>query len=92
MSNTVGFAEVKAYQPYVRNTSSPAALNAPPPATPAQVTAMAATGQYRGPIAHTEWTDSPSHQSGVAFVFPPNTFVPFVDTTTTTGALWISTC
>ncbi len=77
LSNTVAFAEVKAYQPYVRNTSSPAGLNAPPPATPADVAALAATGSYRGEIAHTEWTDSPSHQSGVSFVFPPNTSVPF---------------
>lgn len=79
MSNTVGFAEVKAYQPYVRNTSGPTTLNAPMPATPAEVTALAASGMFRGPIAHTEWTDSPSHQSGVGFLFPPNTVVPFVD-------------
>jgi len=82
MSNTVGFAEVKTYQPYVRNTTSPAGLNAPAPASPAAVTAMAASGQYRGLIGHTEWTDSPSHQSGVSFVFTPNTFVPFVDAVT----------
>src|SRR5215218_9905381 len=31
MSNTVGFAEVKAYQPYARNTSTPTGLNEPPP-------------------------------------------------------------
>ncbi|MFO0847473.1 MAG: DUF1559 domain-containing protein [Gemmataceae bacterium] len=78
MSNTVGFAEVKAYQPYVRNTSSPTALNAPPPATPADLATLAASGSYRGEIAHTEWTDSPSHQSAFSFVFPPNTKVPFV--------------
>jgi prepilin-type N-terminal cleavage/methylation domain-containing protein/prepilin-type processing-associated H-X9-DG protein len=78
MSNTVGFAEVKAYNSYVRNTSTPAGLNAPMPATPADVTALAASGTYRGEIAHTEWTDSPSHQSGFSFVFAPNTKVPFV--------------
>src|SRR5262245_61880386 len=77
MSNTIGFAEVKAYQPYVRNTSTPAGLNAPIPATPADVTTLAGSGQYRGEIAHTEWTDSPSHQSAVSFVFPPNTKVPY---------------
>ena len=32
LSNTIGFAEVKAYQPYVRNTTTPTALNEPPPA------------------------------------------------------------
>ena len=82
MSNTVGFAEVKAYQPYVRNTGSPAATGAAPPAAPADVTALAASGAYRGEIAHTEWTDSPSHQSAFSFAFTPNTRVPF----TTGGA------
>lgn len=77
MSNTVAFSEVKAYQPYARNTSTPTAMNAPFPATVAEVAAMAGTGQYRGEIAHTEWTDSPSHQSGFSFVFTPNTFVSF---------------
>jgi prepilin-type N-terminal cleavage/methylation domain-containing protein len=77
MSNTIGFAEVKAYQAYARNTSSPTGLNASPPSTPAEVAALAATGSYRGEIAHTEWTDSPSHQSGFSFVFTPNTKVPF---------------
>jgi prepilin-type N-terminal cleavage/methylation domain-containing protein len=77
MSNTIAFSEVKAYQHYVRNTSSPTTLNAPFPATPADVAALAATGSYRGEIGHTEWTDSPSHQSGVSFVFTPNTRVPF---------------
>src|SRR5262245_36445434 len=77
MSNTIGFSEVKAYQPYVRNTSTPTALGVAPPTTPAEVAALAATGSYRGEIAHTEWTDSPSHQSAFSFVFPPNTKVPF---------------
>lgn len=75
MSNTIGFAEVKAYQPYARNTSSPAAVGAAYPADVAEVAGMAATGTYRGEIAHTEWTDSPSHQTGFSFVFTPNTKV-----------------
>src|SRR5262249_37508978 len=79
LSNTIGFAEVRAYQPYVRNTATPTTLNAPFPADPAAVTALAATGSFRGEIGHTEWTDSPCHQSGFSFVFAPNTQVPFVD-------------
>jgi prepilin-type N-terminal cleavage/methylation domain-containing protein len=78
MSNTIGFAEVKAYQPYVRNTSTPTGLGAAVPVSPAEVANLAATGAYRGEIAHTEWTDSPSHQSAFSFVFAPNTKVPFV--------------
>lgn len=77
MSNTIAFAEVKAYQPYARNTSSPVGIGAPFPVDTTDVAALAATGSYRGEIGHTEWTDSPSHQSGFSFVFPPNTKVPF---------------
>jgi len=31
LSNTIGFAEVKAYQPYVRNTTSPTTMGCPIP-------------------------------------------------------------
>ena len=78
LSNTVAFAEVKAYQPYVRNTSAPTGLGAAYPADAAAVTALAASGAYRGEIGHTEWTDSPSHQSGFSFVLTPNTRVPYM--------------
>ncbi|MBY0458089.1 MAG: DUF1559 domain-containing protein, partial [Gemmataceae bacterium] len=77
LSNTVAFAEVKAYQPYVRNTSTPTGLGAAAPSTPAEVATLAATGSYRGEVAHTEWTDSPSHQSGFSFALTPNTRVAF---------------
>jgi len=78
LSNTVAFSEVKAYQHYVRNTSGPAAMGAAPPAGPADVTGYAASGTYRGEIGHTEWTDSPSHQTGFSFAVTPNTKVPYV--------------
>src|SRR5262249_26271983 len=77
-SNTIGFAEVKAYQPYVRNTTSPTTMGAAYPADPAAAAALAATGSFRGEVGHTEWTDSPCHQSGFTFAFTPNTKVPFV--------------
>jgi prepilin-type N-terminal cleavage/methylation domain-containing protein/prepilin-type processing-associated H-X9-DG protein len=75
MSNTIGFAEVKAYQPYVRNSSAPTGLGAAPPVDAAAVVTLAGSGTYRGEIAHTEWTDSPSHQSGFSFAMTPNTKV-----------------
>jgi prepilin-type N-terminal cleavage/methylation domain-containing protein len=77
LSNTIAFSEVKAYQPYVRNTSTPIAMGAPIPSRTADVAALAATGSYRGEIGHTEWTDSPSHQSAFSFVLTPNTHVSF---------------
>ena len=33
-------------------------------------------------MGHTEWTDSPIHQSGFSFVFTPNTKVPYVSGST----------
>lgn len=76
-SNTIAFSEVKAYQAYVRNTATPLAVGDPYPADQAAVAALAATGSFRGLVGHTEWTDSPSHQSGFTFVFTPNAEVPF---------------
>jgi prepilin-type N-terminal cleavage/methylation domain-containing protein len=77
MSNTIGFAEVKAYQPYVRNTGGPAGMGAAYPAGVADIQGFAASGSYRGEVAHTEWTDSPSHQSGFSFALQPNTKVSY---------------
>jgi len=77
LSNTIAFSEVKAYQSYVRNTAAPTGLGQPFPSDIAAVTNLAATGSYRGEVGHTEWTDSPCHQTGVSFVFTPNTRVPF---------------
>ena len=75
LSNTVAFAEVKAYQDYLRNSGVPAAPGAPYPASPAEVVGYG--GTLRPQIGHTEWTDSPVHQTGFTFVFTPNTPVPY---------------
>ncbi len=76
MTNTLAFAEVKAYQPYVRNSSSPTSLNDPAPSSPLGVSAIASSGSFRGAIGHTEWTDSRGHQSGFIVTLPPNTVAP----------------
>lgn len=89
MSQTVAFAEVKAYQPYVRNNGSSIGSNVPPPVNAATVAAMA-SGSFRGPVGHTEWTDSPIHQSGVSFVLPPNTKVPYTDSGIVYDIDWVS--
>lgn len=78
LSTTVAFAEVKAYQAYVRNNGSAMGSNVPPPADAAAVKAMA-SGSFRGEVGHTEWTDSPIHQSGLSFVLAPNTKVPYTN-------------
>jgi prepilin-type N-terminal cleavage/methylation domain-containing protein/prepilin-type processing-associated H-X9-DG protein len=72
-SNTIGFAEVKAYTPYFRNGGNPAAANAPPPSDPAAVVAYG--GDFKADSGHTEWVDARVHQTGVTTCFPPNTKV-----------------
>lgn len=82
MSNTLAVAEVKTFQPYIRNTSDPG------PTVPTSVSFI--TGYTpsdpddfkMGPTldekkGHTEWCDGPVHQSGFTTVFTPNTKVPY---------------
>jgi prepilin-type N-terminal cleavage/methylation domain-containing protein len=74
LSNTLGFAEVKAWTPYLRNGGNPAAANAPAPAGPAAVAGYG--GEFKADSGHTEWVDARVHQTGFTSLFPPNTKVP----------------
>lgn len=74
LSNTLGFAEVKTFQPYFREVGNPNAANAPLPATPADVVSLG--GDFRTDSGHTEWVDGYVHQTGFTTLFPPNTKVP----------------
>ncbi len=67
VGNTLGFAEVKAWQPYFRNAGLAA------PAMPTSAADIAALGgpQFQA-TGHTEWVDGRSHHSGFTTVFPPN--------------------
>jgi len=82
-SKTFCAAEVKAYTPYVRNTSDPGSsypASSPPP-DPSVISTLASGGEARvGPLTndntgHTEWPDGRVHHSGFTTVFPPNTKV-----------------
>ena len=85
MSKTLCVAHVKAFTPYVRNTSDPSGTYpaASPPTSPADVAALASSGQQKlGPdtnscTGHTEWPDGRVHHTGVTTTFPPNTEVLF---------------
>ena len=74
-SNTLAFAEVKAYTPYLRDGGNPAGLGAPPPASPDQVAKFG--GSFRADSGHTEWVDARAHQTGFTTIFPPNVKVPY---------------
>ena len=70
-SNTVGFAEVKAYGAYLLGgTPTPT-----PPVTPADQLALG--GSLKLDSTHTGWTEGQTFHNGVTFVFPPNTLVKF---------------
>jgi prepilin-type N-terminal cleavage/methylation domain-containing protein len=83
LSNTLAVAEVKAFTPYIRNTTSD-----PGPTVPKVPADLPTDGQYKlGPATnsntgHTEWCDGRVHHSGFTSVFTPNTVVPFSDGTT----------
>ncbi len=70
MSKTMCAAEVKAYTPYVRNTSTPQAA---PPEDPQQL--VDGQRKFSPPTGHTEWVDGRAHQIGFTTTFPPNRVV-----------------
>jgi prepilin-type N-terminal cleavage/methylation domain-containing protein/prepilin-type processing-associated H-X9-DG protein len=79
LSNTIGFAEVKAYGNYLLNPGVPATLNAPPPNTPDDVLALG--GSLKTTVTHTGWTEGQTFQTGMTFVLTPNTATIYTDPT-----------
>jgi prepilin-type N-terminal cleavage/methylation domain-containing protein/prepilin-type processing-associated H-X9-DG protein len=73
-SNTIGFAEVKAFGSFLTKSG---AVPAAPPTTPADLLALGGTLTVGG--AHVSWAEGYFFQSGVTFVFPPNTAVLYVN-------------
>jgi prepilin-type processing-associated H-X9-DG protein len=74
-SNTLAFAEVKAYQPALRNSGVPTGAGVPPPANPTDVATYG--GGFATDWSHTEWVNGEVLQTGMTTVFPPNTVVPY---------------
>ena len=64
------------YLGIIHNGHNPDALNAPVPATPAQLAAFG--GSYVPSVTHTEWIYGITPYSSISTVFPPNTFVASV--------------
>jgi prepilin-type processing-associated H-X9-DG protein len=81
LSNTVAFAEIKAYTAYLRDGGNPNGAGVAIPTSPSQVTGYG--GSFKADSGHTEWVDARVHQSGFTAVFTPNTKVPFVNGGTT---------
>ncbi|MGV3483095.1 MAG: DUF1559 domain-containing protein [Planctomycetaceae bacterium] len=70
-SNTLAFAEVKAYSPYLRDGANPTAMGIATPERPEEVVAYG--GSFKLDSGHTEWVDARVHQTGFTTTFGPNT-------------------
>ena len=82
LSKTLAFSEVKAYQPALKDGGNPTGFNVPPPATPDVIQPFG--GTFVTNWSHAQWVSGMVLQSGFTTVFPPNTTVPYVDSTGTT--------
>ncbi|MBA4188147.1 MAG: hypothetical protein C0467_09030 [Planctomycetaceae bacterium] len=78
LSNTLGFAEVKAFTPYLRDGASPAVPGVAVPSAPADLAAYFGVGEFKADSGHTEWVDARVHQTGFTTTFPPNAKVQHV--------------
>ncbi len=86
-SNTLGMAEVKAWQPHLRDGGSPSAVGTPPPSTPANVVSYGGTFKDSG---HTEWVDFKTYQTQFTATFPPNTKVAYTSGGSTSDIDFVS--
>lgn len=73
LSNTIAFAEVKAFTPYLRDGGNGAHSGTPPAS---QLDVQTYGGDFKSNTGHTEWVDARVHQSGFTTTFGPNTVVP----------------
>jgi len=71
MSNTIGFAEVKAYTPYNRDSDSLSNGTS----IPTNLSAVSG-GSNKADSGHTEWVDGRVHQTGFTVTFTTNSVTP----------------
>lgn len=71
LSNTLAFAEVKAWTPYRRDAAVLGDIDMPT----SHVDICALGGSFKPDTGHTEWVDGRVHQAGFTSTFTPNTKV-----------------
>jgi len=80
-SNTLGFAEVKAFNPRIHDNN---AMPVSPPTVPTAVSgAYTSAGAWSATSGHTEWVCGRSIHTGFTTTFTPNTKVPHTVSGTT---------
>ena len=76
LSQTIAFAEIKAFNPYYRNAAmDAAALGTIPTVSEICAGGGGLGGQFKDSSGHTEWIDGRTHQTGFTTVYAPNTKV-----------------
>ena len=88
LSNTLAAADVKSFTAALLDGGQPAAMNTPPPTTPAEVIAYG--GTFDPNYCHTQWVTGRTLQSGLTATFPPNTKVPYTTGGVTYDVDWTS--
>jgi prepilin-type N-terminal cleavage/methylation domain-containing protein len=75
LSNTLALAEMKTFQPVVKESPLPGITI---PNSPAAIGALGGSGDFEPLDGHTEWVEGRVHQTGFTATFGPNTLVPYV--------------
>ena len=75
LTNTIGFSEGKAFQPFLGKTGNPSTM---PPASPAVIGTLTG-GEFESFNGHSEWVEGRVHQDGFTTTFTPNTVVPYTN-------------
>jgi prepilin-type N-terminal cleavage/methylation domain-containing protein/prepilin-type processing-associated H-X9-DG protein len=75
VSNTLGAAEVKAAQSYLKNSGQPNTVGVAMPTSPGAVAAFG--GNFEFESGHNEWAEGEVHHIGFTTTFTPNTIVPY---------------
>ncbi|MCG6156877.1 DUF1559 domain-containing protein [Rubinisphaera margarita] len=75
LSNTLGFAEVKAFTPYVRDGDDISGLGNNVSGVSVSTISGYTAGDFKTDTGHTEWVDGRVHQTGFTTTFTPNTKV-----------------
>jgi len=83
LSNTLMLAEVRGWQPYLRDGGGMATV-------PENSNQIDLTGNFSTETGHTEWIDGRVHQSGFTATFAPNTVISYPDNGETFNVDWNS--
>lgn len=86
LSHTLGLAEVKASQPFIRDGLAPSTLGVPPPDKPDDLLAYVTGSSFVDPDGgHSQWIDGNISQTGFTTTFTPNTEFLYTDSTGVTA-------